>query len=242
MNEPWLTTLWANYDIIAAMAALAGIVTLSIAGKWLVFKIPALADMRERNRVEDKVKWKQEKYPPVVRSTQRVGMSCNIVFFVILLPFCVTLSPQPIWQIFLDMFIILMVYDFFYYLAHRFWFHGNGSMRKIHALHHQARNPTYLDAHYVHGLETFIGLGGFLLTVTLLSFALGDFQVATIVFTFVLYYQLNQINHTFVELPYFPFKTLSWITAKHHIHHENMHKGNYSTITLFYDKLFGTFD
>ena len=38
------------------------------------------------------------------------------------------------------------------------------------------------------------------------------------------------------------FRTLSWITAKHHVHHENMHKGNYATITLFYDKLFGTLD
>ena len=45
-----------------------------------------------------------------------------------------------------------------------------------------------------------------------------------------------------MKLPYFPFRTLSWITAKHHVHHENMHKGNYATITLFYDKLFGTFD
>lgn len=241
MNE-WLMTVWEHYNILGSAAALAGIVIITKLGKWLAFSVPALHDMRERNRVEDKVKWKKEKYPPVVRSTQKVGLYLNTTFFLILLPFCVTLSAQPIWQIFLDMFLILMVYDFFYYLAHRFWFHGNGAMRQVHAVHHQARSPTYLDAHYVHPLETFVGLGGFFVTVVALSLVLGPFQVSTIIITFVLYYQLNQINHTFVELPYFPFKTLSWITAKHHIHHENMHKGNYATITLFYDKIFGTLD
>lgn len=241
MNE-WLTTAWEHYNIVGAMAALAGIVILTKVGKWLVFRVPALHEAREKNRVEDKVKWKKEKYPPVVRSSQRVGLYLNVIFFFVLLPFCITLSPQPIWKIFLDMFLILMIYDFFYYLAHRFWFHGKGAMRQVHAVHHQARNPTYLDAHYVHPLETFVGLGGFFVTLVVLSLVLGPFQVTTIIMTFVLYYQLNQINHTAVDLPFFPYKTLSWITAKHHIHHENMHKGNYATITLFYDKLFGTLD
>ncbi|MFT4519668.1 MAG: sterol desaturase/sphingolipid hydroxylase (fatty acid hydroxylase superfamily) [Halioglobus sp.] len=242
MDNEWLNTVWANYNIVGAMAALACIVAISKVGKWLTFKVPALANMRTLNQNEDKEKWKKEKYPPVIRATQKVGMYWNGTFFFLLLPFCITFEAQPIWKIFLDMFIILMFYDFFYYLAHRFWFHGNGAMRKVHAIHHQARNPTYLDAHYVHPLETFVGLGGFLLSVVFLSTVLGQFQIATVVITFVLYFQLNQINHTFVDLPYFPFKTLSFITAKHHVHHENMHKGNYATITPLYDKIFGTFD
>lgn len=242
MNNEWLVSLWEHYNIVGAMASLAGIVLLTKVGKWLVFKVPALGRTRELNAAEDKVKWKKDKYPPMVRSTQRVGMYCNAVFFFILLPFCVTLEAQPVWNILLDMFIILMFYDFFYYIAHRFWFHGNGAMRQVHAVHHQARNPTYLDAHYVHPLETFVGLGGFLLSVVILSVLMGPFQVATIVITFVIYYQLNQINHVLVDLPYAPFKTLHWIAAKHHVHHENMHMGNYATITLFYDKIFGTLD
>ena len=241
MND-WLAVIWANYNILGAMAALAGIVTTTILGKKLLFSIKPLAEARAYNRAQDKVKWKKEKYPPMIRASQKVGLYCNVTFFLVLLPFCVTLSPQPAWQVFLDMFIILMVYDFFYYLAHRFWFHGNGPMRQVHAVHHQARNPTYLDAHYVHPLETFVRLGGFMFTVVVLSTVLGPFHVATIIITFVIYYQLNQINHTHVDLPYFPFKTLSWITAKHHVHHENMHMGNYATITLFYDKVFGTLD
>jgi len=242
MNNEWLSTIWEHYNILGSAAALACIVVITVIGKKLAFGIPALAEMRRRNREQDKEKWAREKYPPMVRSTQKVGMYCNATFFTLLLPFCVTFSPQPLWEVFLDIFIILMFYDFLYYLSHRFWFHGNGAMRQVHAVHHQARNPTYLDAHYVHPLETFVGLALYMGSIILLAVLLGPFHLATIVVTFLIFFQLNQINHTFVDLPYFPFKTLSWITAKHHVHHENMHKGNYATITLFYDKIFGTLD
>ena len=241
-----ISGLWAsfieNYHWLAGLLSLAGIVSISVVGKWLLFKVGPLSDMRELNRSKDKEKWALEKYPPIVRATQKVGMYCNIAFFLLVLPFCVSLDPQPIWQVLLNIVIVLMFYDFLYYLSHRFWFHGNGAMRQIHAVHHQARNPTYLDSHYVHPKETFIGLMLYMGSFALLAALMGPFHLVTVIVTFLVFYQLNQVNHTFVDLPYFPFKTVSWITAKHHIHHENMHKGNYATITLFYDKLFGTLD
>lgn len=242
MENSLMATVWDNYNLLAGAIALLGIVLISKVGKWLVFKVPALEEMRELNREQDKEKWGREKYPPVVRANQKVGLYCNVTFFTLVLPFCVDLQHQSIWTILLDIVIILMFYDFFYYLCHRFWFHGNGAMRQIHAVHHQARNPTYLDAHYVHPKETFVGLMLYMGSVAFLAALIGPFHLVTVIVTFVIFFQLNQINHTYVNLPYFPFKTLSWITAKHHVHHENMQKGNYATITLFYDKLFGTLD
>jgi sterol desaturase/sphingolipid hydroxylase (fatty acid hydroxylase superfamily) len=115
-------------------------------------------------------------------------------------------------------------------------------MRQVHALHHQARTPTYLDAHYVHPLETFVGLALYFGSIAVLAPLLGPYHVVTVILTFVIFTQINIINHTHVDLDYFPFKTLTWITRKHHVHHENMHMGNYATITLFYDKIFGTLD
>jgi len=241
IGDMWVT-ITENYHWLAGLLSLAGIVSISVVGKWLLFKIGPLSDMRELNRSKDKEKWALEKYPPIVRATQKVGMYCNITFFLLVLPFCVSLDPQPIWQVLLNIVIVLMFYDFLYYLSHRFWFHGNGAMRQIHAVHHQARKPTYLDSHYVHPKETFIGLMLYMGSVALLAALMGPFHVVTVIVTFLVFYQLNQVNHTFVDLPFFPFKTVSWITAKHHIHHENMHKGNYATITLLYDKLFGTLD
>lgn len=240
--ESTISLILEHYHWQAALASLVLIVLVSTVGKWLVFRQPDLARMRELNREQDKQKWALDKYPPIVRASQKVGKYSNLTYFALILPFCVSFQPMPVWKILLDIFVILMVYDFFYYLAHRFWFHGNGPMRQIHAVHHQARKPTYLDSHYVHPLETFVGLALYMGTVTALAVLMGPFHVATIVATYVIFFQLNQINHTYVDLPFFPFRTLSWITAKHHVHHENMHKGNYATITLFYDKLFGTFD
>ncbi len=242
MDNEWIMAVWQNYNILGSAIALAAIVVITKIGKWAVFKVPALHETRELNRVEDKVKWKKEKYPPMVRGTQKMGLYCNIALYAVILPFCITLEAQPVWQVLLDVFVILMFYDFFYYLSHRFWFHGNGKMRQIHAVHHQARNPTYLDAHYVHPTETFVGLALYIGSIAVLAALMGPFHVTTVVITSLVFYQLNQINHTTINLPRFPYKALTWITAKHHVHHENMHKGNYATITLFYDKIFGTLD
>ena len=242
MINEWLSHLWEHYNILGSAVALASIAGITIVGKKLVFSISDLGKMRQLNKEKDKPKWEIEKYPPVVRATQKVGMYCNVTFFTLILPFCITFAPQPLWEVLLDIFIILMFYDFLYYISHRFWFHGQGWMRKIHAVHHQARNPTYLDAHYVHPFETFVGLTLYMGSIVVLAALLGPFHIATIIVTFLIFFQINQINHTYVDLPRFPYKTLNWMVAKHHVHHIDMHKGNYATITLFYDKIFGTLD
>lgn len=231
-----------TYDWQAGLALLALVIGLTKLGKLLVFKVPALENERQKNRAEDKTKLAQEKYRPVISANHRVGAISNLVFFVAIAPFCTTTAPATLWQLPLHIFLVLMVYDFFYYLMHRFLFHGDGYFRKIHALHHQARSPTYIDAHYVHPLETFMGLNLFLLMFPLLYPLLGAMHAVTVALCYIIYVQINQINHCRIELPFFPFKTLSWISAKHAVHHRDMHKGNYATITLLYDKLAGTLD
>jgi sterol desaturase/sphingolipid hydroxylase (fatty acid hydroxylase superfamily) len=135
-----------------------------------------------------------------------------------------------------------MVFDFFYYLTHRFLFHGR-ALRKVHALHHQARTPTHIDALYVHPLETFIGLALFLGSIPLVAIATGaplnafSMAVATLIFT-----QVNTLNHVWVDLPYFPFKTLDRVTSIHAAHHVDMNRGNYATLTMLYDWALGTLE
>ncbi|GAB5450076.1 MAG: hypothetical protein Hals2KO_04040 [Halioglobus sp.] len=242
MDNEWINSLWQNYSLLGSALTLAVIVVVTKVGKWLLFKIPAMAGALEMNKAEDKLKWKKDKYPPMVKASQRMGLYCNVAKYLLIVPFCVTLESQPLWQILLDVFVILMFYDFFYYLSHRFWFHGNGAMRQVHAVHHQARTPTHLDALYVHPTETFIGLALYIGSIAVLAAIMGKFHVSTLVITGVIFYQLNQVNHTRIEIDRFPYRTLTWITRKHHVHHENMHKGNYATITLLYDKMFGTLD
>ncbi|TXS96176.1 sterol desaturase family protein [Parahaliea maris] len=236
------STFWSHYHWEAALASLVAIVLINKVLTWLVFRHPDVQRMYALNQQEDSKKWKLEKYPPIVNAGKKVGLACNVIFFTLIVPFSASLQAEALWHVLLDVVLILMVYDFFYYFVHRFLFHGNGAMRKVHAVHHQARNPTFIDASYVHPLETFIGLALYLGTVPLLAAITGTFSVATVVVTYLIYVRLNQINHVHLDLPRFPFKTMTWAAQKHHVHHENMHKGNYATITLFYDKLFGTYE
>lgn len=228
------------YDWQAGLIFLTAVVAISKLGYWLVFRSKALQEMRRINREEDAQKLAQDKYPPVVAANNRIGLWTNLAFFFLLAPFFIDLDSRPVWVILLESIAILMVYDFFYYVTHRFLFHGQGYFRKVHALHHQARNPTHIDGFYVHPLETFIGIALFMVSALVMAAGFGGVHVASMILAYLAFIQLNTINHTYVDLPYFPFKTLSWITAKHAVHHENMHKGNYATITLLYDRLFGT--
>ena len=50
-----------------------------------------------------------------------------------------------------------------------------------------------------------------------------------------------EITHE-IDLHTFPWRTLNWIAIRHDAHHIDMHKGNYATITLLYDWLFGTLE
>ena len=231
-----------TYDWIALLTFFITLVVMTKVGRWIAFKIPSLQVMRERNREADKKKFRRKRFGKVVKINNQMGLLTNLVFYLTVLPFCLTLEARPLWRSALDIIWILMLYDFFYYFTHRFLFHGR-ALRKIHALHHQARTPTYVDAFFVHPIETMIGLTLFLGTIPLVAWLQGaplnaiSVAIATLLFT-----QLNTLNHTWVYLPQFPFKTLSRITAIHAAHHVDMNRGNYSTLSTLYDWLFGTLE
>lgn len=231
-----------TYDWIAAIAFLAALVAATRVGYLLAFKSPALREMRELNREQDRAKLSRMRFREAVKVNNKAGLIANVVFYLAILPFCVDLESRPLWRHAVDIVVVLLVFDFFYYLTHRFIFHGK-LLRKVHSLHHQARTPTHVDALYVHPLETTIGLGLFLGSIPLIAVLSGaplhaaSMAVATLVFT-----QINTINHTYVNLPYFPFKTLDYITSIHAAHHVDMNQGNYATLTMIYDYLFGTLE
>ncbi|MDG2049901.1 MAG: sterol desaturase family protein [Myxococcota bacterium] len=231
-----------NYDWMALIVFFVTLVGLTKAGRFLAFRSEALQGMRSRNREADRKKLARKRFRSVVDANNRVGLIANLVFYATVLPFCVTLDSRPLWRDVVDILLVLMVFDFFYYFTHRFLFHGP-ALRKIHALHHQARTPTYADAFYVHPIETMIGLFLFLGTIPLVAWIEGGplnaiaMAIATLLFT-----QLNTLNHTWVNLPRFPFKTLSRITAIHAAHHVDMNRGNYSTLSTLYDWMFGTLE
>lgn len=245
MSVEWLSSV---YDWKAGIALIVMVVALGKFGRWLVFKVPAFQGVREQNRALDKERLGRDKYPPMIKRSIRAGMWTNLAFFFVMAPLVVSFEPRPLWRGLFDIVLILMVYDFFYYLTHRFLFHAAHDsrfavlrfFRRVHAVHHQARDPSHIDAFYVHPVETTIGQLLFHITVLGLGLALGGFHVVSVAIASLIYIQLNTFNHVKFELP--GYKLLNWISFKHHVHHIDMQKGNYATITLLYDKLFGTLD
>ncbi|MEM1112467.1 MAG: sterol desaturase family protein [Pseudomonadota bacterium] len=235
-----------DYNWLAALVSVIGIIAVVAIGQKLVFSIPAIAQTRKLNNAQNKSKWrdKAQKYHHRVKYSQKFGLGFNLGFFALVLPFIVTLEAQPLWRILLDVFLVLMVYDFFYYLMHRFLFHGQGYFRKVHAVHHQARSRvSSIDSHLLHPWEIFLGIALFYVVTVGMAFISGQpFNAATIIITTVVYTQLNQINHCRIDLDSAPWRTLNWIALRHDAHHLDMHKGNFATLTLFYDWLFGTLE
>ena len=231
-----------NYDWIAALVFLLVLSLLTTVGRRLVFLLSPLQRMRELNHEVDRSKLSRKSFRDEIKVNSRAGLITNVIFYVTILPLSVSLASRPLWRHLFDIVVVLMVFDFFYYLTHRFVFHGR-LLNKVHALHHQVREPTYVDALYVHPLETVIGLGLFLGSIPLVAALAGaplsafSMAIATLIFT-----QVNTINHTYVNLPYFPYKTLDYITSIHAAHHVDMKQGNFATLTMLYDWLFGTLE
>jgi len=231
-----------SYDWKAALVFIGLLIALTYLLYWAISRIPAAQRMRELNTGEDVKKLARERYAKAVEVNKRAGLITNLVFYAAILPFSVSLEPRPLWRHALDVLAVLLVFDFAYYLTHRFAFHGK-PLRRVHALHHQAHTPTYADAFFVHPLETVIGLGLFLLSIPAVGALSGaplhavSMVVATLIFT-----QVNTLNHVYVNLPYFPFKTITWITRIHAAHHVDMNRGNFATLTTVYDWLLGTLE
>lgn len=229
------------FDWQAGLVTFVTLVAVTRIGYWLAFRDPDARRMREWNQREDAERLAKPKYPPIVKQNRLIGAIVYGAFFLAVAPLCVTLAPQPLWKELAMVFAALMIYDFFYYLMHRFLFHGPILLR-VHALHHQARDPSHIDSAYVHPVETVMGTALFLGTVVAMVPLFGQYHAITMALLFAFWVQINTVNHAKFDLDRFPYRMLNWLVKKHHVHHINMGMGNYATITMLYDKLFGTLD
>ncbi|MDG2004550.1 MAG: sterol desaturase family protein [Novosphingobium sp.] len=246
MNNPILATLIENYRWDLSLYTFVGIIGLSMLGARLIRLVPALRSADDLNVSTYKEKMVKPRYAANQKWNMKWGLFFTAIIFVAIMPFCLTLAPQPLWSMMLDMVVILMVYDFFYYLTHRFVFHDagflGGPLIWMHAVHHRQHNPCRRDSSYIHPLEVFLGLGLYVATIALLPLAMGKFHVATIIITWIAFQQINLHNHDRWETDKFPYKYLSYAAKLHHFHHAKFTGGNFATITPLYDWMFGTLD
>lgn len=246
MDTPFLASLLDQYQWQLSLYAAIGIFALGFVGKQLVLLVPAFKEASQLNKEAFQQKMERPNYAANQQWNRKWGGFYWLVIFGLILPFCLTLEAQPWWNMLLDIVVILMFYDFFYYLVHRFLFHDGGFMGGplmwVHAVHHRQHNPCRNDSSYIHPLEVALGLGLYAASIFILSRFMGNFHVLTIIITWVAFSEINLHNHNLWKSDRFPFRYLNTMSVMHHNHHAKFTGGNFATISLLYDWMFGTLD
>lgn len=240
MNSDFLAALMANYQWKLSLLAGIGIFAATFALGRLLALNPTFKAAQQANQAAFTAKMAKPHYAANQNWNRKWSLAFLLVIFGMILPFCLTLETKAWWLMALDIFVILMVYDFFYYLVHRFLFHG--ALTWVHSVHHRQHNPCRWDSSYIHPIEVAIGLGLYIATIFVLSRFMGNFHVATIIITWVAFTEINLHNHDLWKADRFPFRHLNYMAQMHHNHHATFSGGNFATISLLYDRMFGTLD
>jgi sterol desaturase/sphingolipid hydroxylase (fatty acid hydroxylase superfamily) len=221
----------ALHWMLCVVLLLSGL--LLLAAK-LAYHWPALAAARIHPEPGRKLRGARL-YPRVFANMVLSGALVFVLVYV-LYPWLIA-EGAPSWgRLGLDVFLVLLLYDFLYYLMHRFLFHEWSVLRRVHVVHHAVRHPHAIDSLYLHPVETFLGV------VLLIACCLvvGPVHPVSFCVAFAVYSFLNILVHSGLDLPCFPLRALSYLARKHDIHHTSMKGGNYASLTPVFDKLFGT--
>jgi sterol desaturase/sphingolipid hydroxylase (fatty acid hydroxylase superfamily) len=246
MHTSFLAWVLEHYHGLLSLYAFVGIFAVTFLGKQLMLLVPAFKEANQINEAAFHKKMERPNYAANQQWNRKWGLIFYAVVFGLILPFTLTLEAQPWWRMLADIVVILMFYDFFYYLVHRFLFHDSkllgGPLMWVHAVHHRQHNPCRMDSSFIHPLEVALGLGLYVASIFLLSRFMGHFHLATIIITWIAFSQINLHNHDLWRADRFPFKYLATMSKMHHNHHGKFTGGNFATISLLYDWMFGTLD
>lgn len=137
--------------------------------------------------------------------------------------------------LFLHLAFFLVVEDFLNYWLHR-WLHTPWMYRHVHSVHHEFTAPFALMAAYAHPVEVVV--------LALPTFA-GPALIAPHMFTVLVWQLLRNYEaidiHSGYEAP-LSAKALfpAYAGADHHDYHHYMHSGNFASVFVWCDRLYGT--
>lgn len=217
----------ALYLILVASALL-------MVGMALAYHLPRLAKYRIRHETFRKLRG-----PKMIKNVALNSLVSGtlVIFFThVTTGLLVHHHDTSPWRMGLDVVLVLGLYDFLYYLTHRYPFHEWPVLKAVHAVHHTAKYPRALDSLYLHPIEMTIGV-----TLLMVCTAIvGPVHEHAFIGVFAVWSFLNILIHGGLSLPFFPFRAISYMARKHDRHHVSMKGGNYASITPVFDWLFGT--
>lgn len=148
----------------------------------------------------------------------------------------------PVWWIVpVQVILIFIVDDAWFYFAHRLLHENKFLLRKVHNIHHRAITPFPLEYIYVHPLEWLIGSMGSFLGIIVVLLIMPEHTV--IVYSFWIYGGIRNLHEIDIhsDVRSFISNHLPFIfaTEQHDLHHSKV-KGNYASTFNLWDKVFGT--
>ncbi len=135
---------------------------------------------------------------------------------------------------------VLLTYDFFYYLVHRYPFHEWKVLRGVHSVHHIVRNPSAQDSLFLHPLENFLGLSLLWACTFGLSVVAGPLSIYSFGWAFLVYSLVNIIVHAGLDVDAPGLRFFSHLAVRHNKHHQSMKGKNYAAMTPIWDRVFRT--
>jgi len=226
-----LAVLWA----VVLAASGAGMALLAASFDW-----PAVARHRVRDELPRKIDPAEHRRAVLVNSLLSTSMFLTATFG-FFDPLLYT-GGVGVGRAIFEVAGVLLLYDFLYYLLHRFVFHQWEVGARWHRFHHRIRSPRTRDSLYVHPMETFLGVATMLASVAVIGLAggPGGVHVVSFAIAFLVYSLLNLFVHSALRLPWFPLDRLCALARHHDAHHSSMRGGYYASITPIWDVVFGT--
>ena len=113
MQRPSFESVANNYQGLLSLCAFLVILAIPFAARYILRLIPALREVQTLNTSVAEERHQRGYYTAIQKRSLAWGLVTQLTIFALIIPFTITGQPQSLWQILLDMFIILMFYDFF---------------------------------------------------------------------------------------------------------------------------------
>jgi len=180
MDIRFLAPVFEHYHWQLSLYSAIGIAAVTLVGRQVLLLVPSIRNARRLNQAAYQAKMERPNYAANQKWNRKWGLLYWVAIFGLILPFCLTPEPQRWWRVLRDIVVILMFYDFFYYLVHRFLFHDGGFLGGpllwVHAVHHRQKDPCRMDSSYIHPLDVAMGLGLYVGSIAVLSWVISTSQ------------------------------------------------------------------
>lgn len=136
----------------------------------------------------------------------------------------------PLWYYVLSTFVLLLLYETYYYWLHR-WMHLPAVYKKVHKVHHQSVHSTVFTSFSFHPLEAILQSIFFPIIIFCIPFHYSVLLIVLMLMTIS-----AVINHSGTEVYNHKFLLKYFIGSSHHHLHHTQFKSNFGLYFTCWDK------